>query len=95
MARTQGTSPRAQRLTAGAATVVVAATSALALGRVFDGNGPTARLLVAGVISAVIAASLERRSLVLASIVSLAGLAIVVGLQGRPDRKMDTVTHEN
>jgi hypothetical protein len=85
MARTQGTSPRAQRLTAGAATVVVAATSALALGRVFDGNGPTARLLVAGVISAVIAASLERRSLVLASIVSLAGLAIVVGLLVFPD----------
>jgi len=85
MARTQGTSARTQRLTAGVATAFVAAASALALGRVFEGNGPTLRLLLAGLISAVIATLLERRSLVLASIASLIGFAIAIGLLVFPD----------
>lgn len=80
MARTQGTSARPQRLIAGAATVLVAATAAIALGRVFEGNPPTLRLLAGAVASGVIAALLERRNLVLATIVSVAGLAIAISL---------------
>ena len=79
MARTQGTSARTQRLIAGVATVLVAAAAAIALGRVFEGNGPTMRLLAAGVASAVIASLLERRNLVLATIASIVGLAIAIG----------------
>ena len=79
MARTQGTSARTQRLIAGVATVLVAAAGAIALGRVFEGNGPTMRLLAAGVASAVIAALLERRNLVLATLASIVGLAIAIG----------------
>ena len=85
MARTQGTSARTQRLIAGVATVLVAATAAIALGRVFKGNPPTLRLFTAGVASAVIAALLERRNLVLATILSAAGLAIAIGLLVFPD----------
>ncbi len=70
---------------AGVATVLVAAAAAIALGRVFEGNGPTLRLLVAGVVSAVIATALERRSLVLATIASAAGLAIAIGLLVFPE----------
>ena len=80
MARTQGTSARTQRLTAGVATSLVAAAAAIALGRVFAGNGPTLRLLVAGLASAALAAALERRNLVLATVVSVAGLVLTVGL---------------
>jgi len=85
MARTQGTSARAQRLIAGVATALVAATGAIALGRVFEGNAPTLRLLAGGVASAVIAALLERRNLVVATIVSAAALSIAVGLLVLPD----------
>jgi hypothetical protein len=76
MARTQGTTARTQRLIAGIATACVAVACALALGRVFAGAGPTMRLLVAGIASAAIAAALERRSLVLATLASLAGLLV-------------------
>jgi len=79
MARTQGTTARTQRLIAGVATVLVAAAAAIALGRVFEGNGPTLRLLAAGVASAVIASLLERRNLVLATLASIVGLAIAIG----------------
>jgi transglutaminase-like putative cysteine protease len=79
MARTQGTSARTQRLIAGVATVLVAAAAAIALGRVFEGNGPTMRLLAAGVASAVIASLLERRNLVLATLASIVGLSIAIG----------------
>ncbi len=79
MARTQGTSARTQRLIAGVATALVAAASAIALGRVFVGNGPTLRLLAAGLASAAIATVLERRSLVLATVASAAGLAVAIG----------------
>ena len=85
MARTQGTSARTQRLITGVATVLVAAASAVALGRVFEGNGPTLRLLLAGVASAVIATALERRSLVLATLASVAGLTIAIGLLVFPE----------
>ena len=85
MARTQGTSARTQRLIAGVATVLVAAASAIALGRVFQANGPTLRLLAAGVASALIATALERRSLVLATIASAAGLAVTIGLLVFPE----------
>lgn len=85
MARTQGTSARTQRLIVGVATVLVAAASAIALGRVFQANAPTLRLLAAGVGSALIATALERRSLVLATIASAAGLAVTIGLLVFPE----------
>lgn len=85
MARTQGSSARTQRLIAGVATVLVAAAAAIALGRVFEGNGPTLRLLLAAVVSAVIATTLERRTLVLATVASAAGLAIAIGLLVFPE----------
>ena len=84
MARTQGTSARTQRLIAGVATALVAATAALALGRVFAGNPATLRLLAAGLASASIAAVLERRNLVLATVVSAVGLAVAVGIARVP-----------
>ena len=79
MARTQGTTARTQRLIAGVATVLVAAAGAIAIGRVFEGNGPTLRVLAAGVASAVIASLLERRNLVLATLASIVGLAVAIG----------------
>ena len=80
MARTQGTSARSQRLIAGAATVLVGVAAAIALGRVFEGNGPTLRLMAAGACSAVIASLLERRNLVLATAISAGALVIAIGL---------------
>ena len=80
MARTQGTSARPQRLIAGAATVLVGVAAAIALGRVFDGNGPTLRLMAAAACSAVIASLLERRNLVLATAVSAIALIVAIGL---------------
>lgn len=80
MARTQGTSARSQRLIAGVATVLVGVAAAVALGRVFEGNGPTLRLMAAGAGSAVIASLLERRNLVLATIVSGIALTLAIGL---------------
>ncbi|HVF08523.1 MAG TPA: transglutaminaseTgpA domain-containing protein [Actinomycetota bacterium] len=80
MARAQGTSARSQRLIAGVATALVGVAAAIALGRVFEGNGPTLRLMAAGAGSAVIASMLERRNLVLATIISGVALAFAIGL---------------
>lgn len=85
MARTQGTSARSQRLIAGVATVLVGVAAAVALGRVFEGNGPTLRLMAAGAGSAVIASLLERRNLVLATLISGIALIVAIGLLVLPD----------
>jgi len=79
MARPQGTSPRTQRLIALAATCAIAIATAFAFGRVYAGHGSTWRLMFVGLLSAVIACALERRNLLLATLVSLAVLAIVIG----------------
>jgi hypothetical protein len=57
----------------------VAVVTALAFGRVFSGSATTFKLLFAGVLSAALAGSLERRSLWLASLVSAVALIIYTG----------------
>ena len=80
MARSQGTSPRAQRLIGLASIVLLAAATAAAFGRAFAGRRPTMQLLAAAVLSALVASLLERRSLLLATFTSGALLLVLVGL---------------
>jgi transglutaminase-like putative cysteine protease len=80
MARTQGTTARTQRLIALLATSLLAVTTAFAIGRVFVGHAATYRLLVAGVASALIACALERRNLLLATLISAAAMIVAVGV---------------
>jgi hypothetical protein len=80
MAHPTGTTARVQRLTALVAIVLVAIAVGFAFGRVFVGHGATYRLLAVGVASAVVAWSFERRSLLLATIVSAALLIVAIGL---------------
>ena len=80
MARPQGTSPRAQRLIALLAVCAIAIATAFAFGRVFVGHGPTWELMAVALISALIASALERRNLLLATLLSAVGLAVVIGL---------------
>lgn len=61
------------------ATLLVAVSTAWAFGRVFEGKVPTLRLLAAGIVSALLAWSLERRSLLLAVTVSAALMVAAVG----------------
>ncbi len=55
MARTQGTSARPQRLIAAAATCALAAVSAVAIGRVFEGTASTYELVATALASALLA----------------------------------------
>ncbi|MGZ5306664.1 MAG: transglutaminase TgpA family protein [Actinomycetota bacterium] len=80
MARPQGTSPRAQRLIAFSAVCAIAIATAFAFGRVFAGHGSTWRLMGVALASALVAGALERRNLPLATLVSAAALAVVIGL---------------
>jgi transglutaminase-like putative cysteine protease len=80
MAHPDGTSARAHRLIGLVASLLLAATTALAFGRVFLGGGATLELLAVALASAGLAVLFERRSLLLATLVSAAGLAIAVGL---------------
>jgi hypothetical protein len=80
MARPQGTSPRAQRLIALFAVCAIAIATAFAFGRVFIGHGSTWRLMAVALLSALVASAMERRNLLLATLVSAAALAVVVGL---------------
>ena len=80
MARPQGTSPRAQRLIALLAVCAIAIATAFAFGRVFVGHGSTWRFMAVAVASALVASALERRNLLLATLVSAAVLAVVIGL---------------
>ena len=58
----------------------VAVATGLAFGRVFSGHGSTWRLIFVALISAGVAALMERRNLLLATIVSTAVLVVVIGL---------------
>jgi transglutaminase-like putative cysteine protease len=82
MARTAGTTARIQRLTSLAATMLVAIAVGFAFGRVYVGHGATYRLLAVGVASGLVAWLFERRSLLLATVVSggllLATIALLV-----------------
>jgi hypothetical protein len=80
MAHPAGTTARVQRLTALVAIVLVAVAVGFAFGRVFVGHAATYRLLAVGVASAVVAWIFERRSLLLATVVSAALLIVAIGL---------------
>jgi transglutaminase-like putative cysteine protease len=78
MAHPTPTAARIQRLTALAATLLVAAAIGFAFGRVFQGRWPTVLLLGAGTASALLATAFERRSVALAA--GVCGSLLVVGL---------------
>ncbi len=80
MAYPQGTSARVQRLTALVAMVLVAATIAVAFGRIYVGSAATWRLLAFALGSALIAWALERRSVALAVVLSIGGLLVATGV---------------
>ncbi len=99
MAHPQGTSPRAQRLIALTAVVLVAVATALAFGRVFVGHGSTWRLMAVAIASALAASALERRNLLLATVVSAALLVAAIGIVVFPSTTwhglptLDTLRH--
>jgi transglutaminase-like putative cysteine protease len=80
MAHPTGTTARVQRLTALVAIVLVAVAVGFAFGRVFIGHGATFRLLAVGVVSATVAWLLERRNLLLATVVSATLLVLAIGI---------------
>jgi transglutaminase-like putative cysteine protease len=75
-----GTTARVQRLTALVAIVLVAVAVGFAFGRVFIGYGATLRLLAVGFVSAIVAWLLERRNLLLATVVSATLLILAIGI---------------
>ncbi|MDP9329671.1 MAG: DUF3488 and transglutaminase-like domain-containing protein [Actinomycetota bacterium] len=85
MARTQRTPARAQRLNAVLAVSLLAAATALALGRVFAGTAPTAKLVATGVASGLLACAMQRRNLFLAALVSGVGMIAAVGVLVFPE----------
>ncbi len=80
MAHTSGTTARTQRLIALVATCLLGVTTAYALGRVFDGRAPTWRLMMVALASAAIACLMERRNLLVATLVSAVALIVAVGI---------------
>jgi transglutaminase-like putative cysteine protease len=80
MAHAAGTSARAHRLIALAAVVLLAVATALAFGRVFFGTATTLKLLAVAVAAGLLAVALERRGLLLATVVSAIGLVVAIGL---------------
>jgi transglutaminase-like putative cysteine protease len=80
MAHDPGSSPRGQRLLAVGAVSALAVATAAAFGRVFTGDHAVPRLMGVALTSALLAAALERRNLVLATLVSAVGLLVIVGI---------------
>ena len=80
MARATGTPARTQRLIAVLAICLLAAATAVALGRVFIGPAATQRLLLAALVSGLLACACEKRNLALAAAVSAIGLLVAVGI---------------
>jgi transglutaminase-like putative cysteine protease len=85
MAHTTGTSARTHRLIGLAASLLLAAATALAFGRVFLGAMSSLQLLAAAVAAACLAVAFERRSLVLSTAASATGLALAIGLVVFPE----------
>ena len=85
MARTQGSPARTQRLTALVAALLLAAATAFAFARVFEDHASTYRILVAGLVSALIACALERRNLVLATVTSAVALVWAIAILVFPE----------
>jgi transglutaminase-like putative cysteine protease len=77
----------------------MAIATAFAFGRVFAGHGSTWRLMAVALASALVAAAMERRNLLLATLVSAAALAVVIGLLLFPETTwhgfptLDTLRH--
>jgi transglutaminase-like putative cysteine protease len=61
------------------AVLLLAVVGAVAFARVFRGSGPAARLGLAAAVAVLLAGALERRSVLLATLVSAAGLALLTG----------------
>ena len=80
MATKQDVAPRAQRLAALGAVAFLATATAMAFGRVFRGHLPTWKLLAAALVSVGVAAALERRSLLLATVVSGLAMLVLIGV---------------
>jgi len=99
MAHAQGTSLRGQRLSGIVASAILAVATSLAFGRVFAGQSSTWRLMGVAAASVLVASALERRGLVLATVVSAALLLVTVGLLVFPKTTwyglptLDTVRH--
>jgi hypothetical protein len=85
MAHTPGTTARVQRLTSLVAIVFVAIAIGLAFGRVYQGHAITYRLIAVAALSGVAAWAFERRSLLLATLVSGVLLLLVLGWLVFPD----------
>jgi transglutaminase-like putative cysteine protease len=78
----KGPGGRLVLLTAVLALVLVAT---VAFARVFQGTGTTLRLALVAAASVLLAAAMERRHILLATLVSAAGLAVVIGLLLYPE----------
>jgi transglutaminase-like putative cysteine protease len=85
MAHAGGTSARTHRLIGLVAVSFLAAVTALAFGRVFLGSATTPRLVGTAVAAGCLAVAFERRSLLLATFASAAGLALAIGLVVFPE----------
>ena len=85
MAHPERTPTRPHRLIGATAVFAVATATALAFSRVFVGHGPTWQLLAVAWASAGVAVAFERRSLILATVVSAAACAVAVAVVVFPD----------
>ena len=79
MAREPEEAPRGHRLVALGAVALLSLATAVAFGRVFSGRVPTLKLVAAAMASTALAALMERRSSLLAAVVSAVGLFVAVG----------------
>jgi hypothetical protein len=79
MAREQEETPRGHRLIALGAVALLSVATSVAFGRVFSGRLPTLKLVAVALASTALAALMERRSSLLAALVSAAGLFVAVG----------------
>ena len=80
MARELQEAPRSHRLIQLGAVVLATSAAALAFGRVFAGRTPTWKLVLVGLISIGLATLFERRSPLLAAVVSAVGLLWIIGI---------------
>ncbi len=78
MAHAQGTSVRIQRLTSLIAICAVAISVGFSFGRILQGTGATYRMLAVALVSGVLAWATERRGMLVATLVSAAGLVLAV-----------------
>jgi transglutaminase-like putative cysteine protease len=80
MAHPAGTTTRVQRLTTLVAVLLMAGAVGFAFGRVYEGRSPTAAIVGAGAVAGLLAWALERRSLLLATLISAGALALVISV---------------